>query len=80
MASPAALGDLVAPYSAGVRDLVLRTRALILECVPGAEETADLTGHVALQRASDLERPGVKALLRAADAAWKRRGQAKTGK
>ena len=118
------LGDLVAAYPADVQDLVLQTRALILECVPGAEETVDMTGrvigygfgpgyrgvvctiipskagvklgipygadladprhllegegkvhrHVAMSRASDVGRPGVKPLLRAAYTAWKRRG------
>jgi hypothetical protein len=127
MALRTSLADLVAAYPAEVQDLVLHTRALILECVPGAEETVDMTGrvigygfgpgykgvvctiipsktgvklgipyganfadpkhllegngkvhrHVALRRVADLDRAGVKALLRAAHAAWKQRGKEK---
>ncbi len=127
MGTHPAIGDLATSYPAEIQDLVLRTRSLILKCVPGAEETVDLgsrvigygfrsgysgvvcviipsrTGvklgipygvdlpdpkrllagpgkahrHVAITRAADLDRAGVRPLLRAAHAAWKRRRQEK---
>ncbi len=127
MGTHATVHDLAISFPAEIQDLVLQARAVILECVPGAEETVDQPGrvigygfgsgysgvvcviipsrtgvklgipysvdlpdpkrllagagkmhrHVAIRAAADLDRAGIKPLLRAAHAAWKRRRREK---
>ena len=116
--------DLLAAYPPNVQALALATRKLILELLPGAEETVDQSAavvgygygpgykgtictlilskagvklglaraaeladpkgllegagkvhrYVRVEAASDLRKPGLKPLVKAAVAAWKKRG------
>ena len=66
MAPRTSLADLVAAYPAEVAD----PKHLL-------EGSGKVHRHVALRRVADLDRAGVKALLRAAHGAWRQRGKEK---
>jgi hypothetical protein len=123
MTSVAGLNRLLESYPPEIRELVLGTRGLILDCIPGADETVDAkdrvigygfgagyagvictiilskTGaklglvrgaelpdpkrllegsgrvhrYVQIRSVADLEKPGLRPLLKASHTAWKRR-------